>query len=98
VENNIETRYDPRRGQLFLWCGDQAFARLRDAVISETGVAQAIRGPATGVLFIEISVARAAHPPSRLRDRVTLLGCALVSFLLLFIFFAGVATIVGWLK
>jgi hypothetical protein len=64
--DSIEVHFDPRRGELTLTCGDEAFARVRNAVIAEAAVAELIEGRLAAVQRIEIEVwPPAPSPPGR---------------------------------
>jgi hypothetical protein len=95
VADDIEVHYDPSRGNLFLACGAEAFARLRDSVIAEARVPEVVNGSLDAVRLIEVTMVP-AYTPSRFRDRAALLGCGLVGFVVLFPFVVGVTTIIGW--
>ena len=98
MANDIKVHFDPNLGDLHLECGNEAFVRLRNAVIAETIVADATLGQADRIKSIEIYREWTVKPPSKLRDQMWLLGCALAGFVILFVFVAGVTTIVGWVR
>src|SRR5690606_27587120 len=93
----IDTQYEPSLGQLRLTCFDEeTFARLRDLVIAEAGVADAFDDPVDRVNTLLLTNETPAPADSWLRDRVALLGCALVALMLLFVFAMGLVMIGGW--
>ena len=99
MADDIEVHYDPRRGELSLSCGDKAFARVREAVISAADLGAApIDGVPAGVRVIVVGEVRPAKPTGRLRDRLALLGCGLVGFAVLFVLVIGLGTIAGWVR
>ncbi len=84
--------------ELCISCGDETFARLRNAVIKEACLAEETSGPFADLWQITIAKRQPHVQPSRLRDRIGLLGCAIVGFAILFVFVAGVAAIAGWFR
>ncbi len=85
------------RGMLHLSCDDAAFAQLRKLIIGQTKLRDDSEFDETSVEQVLIGRRHVLPEEQRgLRDRIALVGCGLVGFVLLSIFFAGVATIVGW--
>jgi hypothetical protein len=97
VSDDIEVHYNPRRGDLSLSCGQEAFARLRDAVVAEAGIAVVIAEQPGAVKRIDIQAEPPAAVPVRLRDRIALLGCTVIVLAIVFVMAVGVATIVRWM-
>lgn len=98
MADDIEIQFNSQRGHLYIWCKDEAFARICNAVISETGVVDALNGNINCVQSIEITVMPVTPFRPRLRDRMALLGCGLAAFVILFVLIIGVFTIAGWLR
>jgi hypothetical protein len=98
VGDDIEVHYDSKPGEVFLSCGSEAFARLREAVLVEAQVAEVVDSPVTNVRLIEIVAAPSLRPPKRWHDRLALLGCGLAGFVIMFVFIAGIGTIVSWFR
>jgi hypothetical protein len=100
VADDIEIQFVPRRGVLSLSCDDEAFARIRDAVIAAANRdAAGIGGAPTEVRVIIVEAnPPAVKPISLASDTVALLGCSLLASGLLFVFAVGVSTIAGWLR
>jgi hypothetical protein len=96
VAGSIEIHYDPARGALSLSCGEEAFVPIRDAVIAEGRVAEVLGAPPGDLQLIMMTVAPATKPRSH--EGLALLGCALISLVLISVFSVGVATILGSLK
>ena len=97
VSDDIEVHLNPDDGQVTLTCGTEAFARVWAAVVAEAGPIDGAP-PAVRVVLIE----RVLLPrPARWRsgqDRLALLGCGVVGFVLLFVFVIGIGTIAGWVR
>lgn len=100
MTDDIEIHFNQPRGLLELACGDDAFARVREAVIAEAGASDAIGGDPDAVclMFIGRKAVPSAEPASQLRDQIALLGCGLVAFMFLFLLLVGAATIAGWIR
>jgi hypothetical protein len=82
-----------------LWVryGDRAFARLSTAILSEARVAEADEHSVHEIMLVKAS----AHPipqPSRLRDRLWLVGCGIVTCAVLSVLAIGGITIYQWLR
>jgi hypothetical protein len=98
VADDIETQFDSRRGTLGLYCSDEAFVRVRTAVIAAAGLEQAgIEGIPDGVRTIVVHM-QPKRSRIRFSDNVALLGCALVTIVIIFVLSVGVGTIAGWLQ
>jgi hypothetical protein len=98
VADDIEIHYHAGHGVLSLSCGDEAFARVRDAVIAAADLGGAIEGVPVGVRAIMVDQIRPAKPVSKLSDRLALCGCALVTVVVGTVLAVGLGTIVGWLR
>ena len=99
MADDIEVHYVATCGALSLTCGDDAFLRVRDAIIAAAGLDEmAIDGVPAGVRTIAVN--RVQTPPvvNRRADRVALLGCAVIGFAVLFVLIVGVQTIVKWMR
>lgn len=97
--DDIEIHYDPSRGELSLSCGEEAFVRLRDAVVAAADLGRAdIEGVPAGVRAIVVDQALRPKSATRFRDGLALLGCGLVGFVVLFVLAIGIGTIVGWVR
>jgi len=94
VSNDIEVHLNPDAGQVTLTCGTEAFARVRAAVVAEAGPIGA--PPAVRVVLIEQVLL--PRPLAQWQDRLALLGCGVVGFVLLFVFVIGIGTIAGWVR
>jgi len=73
------------------------FARLRAAVLTEAHVSEAIDGPISNIRLFEIQEG-SYQTPKQWHDRLALLGCAFVGFVIMFVLVAGVWTIIGWFE
>ena len=93
VSDDIEVHCYPDDGQVTLTCGTEAFARVWAAVVAEAGPIGA--PPAVRVVLIEQVLPR---PLAQWQDRLALLGCGVVGFVLLFVFVIGIGTIAGWVR
>jgi hypothetical protein len=99
VTDDIEVHFDPGRGELSLSCGDEAFTRVRDAVVAAADLGDAaINGVPAGVRAIVVDRVPPPRSPARLRDRLALLGCGVVGFAVLFVLVVGLGTIAGWVR
>jgi hypothetical protein len=99
MADNIDVHFEPPTGRLFLSCGDEAFARIRDAVCAEAAVGRIVAESSVPVRYIEIE----AVPPDGerigpVRSALFLLGCALVVCAMLFVFITGLSAIVSWFR
>ena len=93
---NFEICFRDRYGMLIVTCEIESFERFRDIILSDSRLAEVIGDDKSKVKLIQISM---KPPPTRwLRDRVTLLGCLLIGFAIMFVLVAGVMAITGWLK
>ena len=96
MADGIEVHYNPDYGQLFLKCESDAFARLSDLLIAESGAAdEVVNGQLASVQLIDHSAVSQATP-TWIRDRLALLGCSLAGLVIMFPFVIGVMTIIGW--
>jgi hypothetical protein len=92
-DDEIEVSFDKHRGSLWLHCGGSAFERMRELVLADnrfSGIEKA------KVHEIAIYMVRAGPTRARVTDRLWLLGCALVGFVLMFVFAMGIVMIGGW--
>ncbi len=94
VSDDIEVHCYPDNGQVTLTCGTEAFARVWAAVVAEAGPIGA--PPAVRVVLIEKVLL--PRPLAQWQDRLALLGCGVVGFVLLFVFVIGIGTIAGWVR
>ena len=94
VSDDIEVHLNPDDGQVTLTCGTEAFARVWAAVVAEAGPIGA--PPAVRVVLIEQVLL--PRPLAQWQDRLALLGCGVVGFVLLFVFVIGIGTIAGWVR
>jgi hypothetical protein len=95
VTDDIEVRFDD--GHLTLSCGEDAFARLRAAVIAQSDAAASLEGGSDAVRYIVVRPMVVPIESSTSRyDRVALLGCGLVGFAILFLLLVGAGTLAGW--
>lgn len=86
--DDAEIRYEFDAGGrcLVIGCQGRDFERIRDAILAAVPSAAEISSRG-GLRHILIHDTTEEAPPSFLRDRIALLGCALVGFVLL----AGIA-------
>jgi hypothetical protein len=98
VADDIQAHFHPKRGALLLACRDDAFVRLRDAIVEEAGLSGTIEGVPDNVHEIQIAKVQLIPSPAGLRDKLALVGCALIGFAVLFVLVAGIATIAGWFR
>lgn len=87
--DDAEIRYEFDAGGrcLVIGCQGRDFERIRDAVLAAVPSAAADISSCGGLRHILIHDTTEEAPPNFLRDRIALLGCALVGFMLL----AGIA-------
>jgi hypothetical protein len=95
VADDIEVHFEPKQGALYLACGDEAFARLRDAVVEEAG-SEIIGDFPTEIRDIAIHKVQSAPTSSRLVGSFAFIGCAIVGFVILSVLMIGVGTIIKW--
>ena len=86
------------RGSLTLSCGDEAFARIRSAVVEAAGEGVRIEGQPDEVRVIPVAKIPPPRPPARFRDKLPMVGCALVGLAFLFVLVVGVRAIAGWAR
>lgn len=99
VADDIDMHFDSRRGELSLSCSPEAFARVRDAVAAAADLnTTAIDGVPAAVRFIVVREVQPIKPRARFGDRLALVGCGVVTFVILFVLIVGLGTIVGWLR
>ncbi len=96
MADEIEVHIDPDRGVLSLDCGEDAFVRLRDLLISEANLDETVHGLVDRIHLVEIQSAPRTKPSRRWGDRFAVLTCGLVAFVFCFVFAAGVFAIIGW--
>lgn len=93
-----DVKFEFEKGCLSLRCSEALLSRLRDVVITESQIREQLGQPIEVIRWIQITAPSGPVVESRLRDRVALVGCATVAFLVMSVFAIGVATIVGWLQ
>ena len=98
MSEGIEVLCETSHGSLWLSCPEQVFVRLRDTIISEPTISGLVGESRDAIQHIEISLAPAERPATRVRDRIALVACGTITFVLLFVFAAGVMAIIGWLR
>jgi hypothetical protein len=97
VTDGIEIKFTPGRGLLELSCSDDSFARISNLVVSESGSTT----PADEIHLILISRTSSETEIREKhwgRDRIALIGCAMIAFIFLFVLTTGIWTIVGWAR
>ena len=95
MADDIEIHCYPQQGQITLTCGDEAFDRMWAMIVAEAGP---IDNSPAAVRVVLIERVPPAPPPTRWRDRLWLLGCGTVGFVILFVLAMGVGTIAGWVR
>ena len=89
----------PDPGFLRLKCPQEAFVRLRDAVIAEGSLSNAVTVPLetiTAILITEhLDWQPSRRSPRTIRDRALLVGCAVIVLLLAVPYVVGVMALVG---
>lgn len=95
MADDIEFHVYPQQGQVTLTCGDEAFARLWRMIADEAGP---IPGTPPTVRVILVEKVSPQRPAKSWPDRLALLGCGLLGFLILFVLAVGVGTIAGWVR
>ena len=85
--DETEIHFSEKSGRLTLDCAETAFRRIREAVVSELNLPEA-----TTERIHEIEVfGPESMIPRGIGDRICLVGCAIVSFLLAGVFVIGLA-------
>jgi hypothetical protein len=84
--------------QLSLYCGQGAFARIRDLVLAEAKIEGADRDKINCLHIIEFPASRRRSQKAHARDRFALIGCGLVAAFMIAVIWAGIVTIWGWIK
>lgn len=79
----IRYEFDPGGGTLEVECQREDFQRIRDAILAALPSTRDRIPPLDGIRHILIRDTAEETPPSFLRDRLVLLGCAIVGFVLL---------------
>lgn len=98
MADDIEVHYDPNRGELSLSCGDESFARIRDAIVAAAALDEtALDGTPAGIRTIVVDQFQAAKNATRLRvwlaSVFVVLGLAVLLTLAV-----GLWTIIGWFR
>lgn len=97
MSDDIEVHFDPQRGQLSLACDEEAFSRLRDLIFKEALIPEIVGPPSLDAWKIELVSASAIVSQrqhlSRWRASV---GVGLATMAALFVFGAGLWTILRW--
>lgn len=92
----IEIRLDANRGELTLICGAESFRRLRDHVVADAGCTNGVDG--VRVIIIEDALRWGREKPNWVRDRMWLVGCAIVAFIFAFVLIIGTVAIVNGIR
>ncbi|AMV20947.1 hypothetical protein [Planctomyces sp. SH-PL14] len=79
----IRYEFDYGGGTLEVECQREDFQRIRDAILAALPSTRDRIPPLDGIRHIVIRDTTEETPPSFLRDRLVLLGCAIVGFVLL---------------
>lgn len=79
----IRYEFDPGGGTLEIACQGEHFQRIRDAILAALPSTNDQIPLLDGIRHILIRDTTEDAPPSFLRDRLVLLGCAFVGFVLL---------------
>lgn len=95
MADDIEFHVYPQQGQVTLTCGDEAFARLWRMISDEAGP---IPGAPPAVRVILVEKVPPPRPATPWRDRLVLLGCGLLGFVILSVLAVGVGTIADWVR
>ena len=99
MADDIEVHFDDRNGRLWLNCGDEAFTRVLNVVLSEVDIYDLeIEGIPDAVTSLEVYQAPPPPRPTGVLDRVLLAGCGLIGFVILFLVAIGIRTLAGWIK
>ena len=99
MDDEVEVQWHADHNWLQLRCESEAYSRLVQTVVDQVQLPQEVAR--SEIHVIEISDRNCTvdtSTPQGWRDRVALLGCALVGFLLCFAMLAGIATIAGWIR
>lgn len=97
----IEVHFDPNGGHLMLGCEADAFERFRDFTAQEAALGSLYVevGRITAIEIVDVSRRSDQLSVNRdWRDRVALVGCALASFLMVFLLSAGVIQVIAWFR
>jgi hypothetical protein len=99
MADDIEVHFDPRDGRLWLICGDEAFTRVLNAALNEANIAEfEIEWVPDAVQSLEVYKSPSPQPPAGMSDRVMLVGCGLIGFVILFLMVIGVGALAGWIR
>ncbi|MBN1911149.1 MAG: hypothetical protein JW818_15490 [Pirellulales bacterium] len=100
-KSGIDVRFIHRQEQntlMVMRCNSEAFERIRSSICAE--VALPVDVEESSIRCIEIAGgldSLPSRPPSgTLRDRIALLGCAVITAVFLTVFLIGLAAIFGW--
>ncbi len=97
MADHARFNYDKRSSHLGVFCPHESFAKVRDAVIATAAIGDTLGTPIPRIETIEITNATEEPRSTLARDRVGLIGCAVVCSALIFVFAIGVGTIISWL-
>jgi hypothetical protein len=101
MSDDVEVHFDERFGSLRLNCSGETFARVLNAVLSEANIqAFELDGVFDAVESLEVyqSPPATSSPPTGVWDRVILIGCGMVGFVILFLLVIGLGTLAGWVR
>lgn len=95
MRENLAVNWNPASGAMTVHCGEEMIARIAEQVLAE--LPDALEVPRSEVKFIHFCrQSKEETPTASWADSVGLVGCAIVSILLLIIFAAGISQIAGW--
>lgn len=95
MDDEIQVAWHPEFGSLYLNCSPESFALLATRILEQVPNASEIE--LREIKGIEIRD-REARKPTKMesrRDRIALLGCGVVGFVLLFIFILGLIEVIS---
>jgi hypothetical protein len=96
MPNEQDTQPEVPYGILRIDCEHEQFQKLILAICDETGHTGTTKGATCVTIYNKTAIAQRSVQPSVWRDKLALCGCAVIGFLLLFVFVAGITQIINW--
>ena len=94
-DDSIEVHIHERRRLIELDCGHAAFIRILDFLRAEAALNDELPSDSVSGIWITDAGGYTSEPPSYWKDRVALIGCSVVVFIVAFVFVMGVLAIAG---
>lgn len=99
MNGEIKPVWLPDQGTLIFDCMPSAFDNLAQELLEKVDIPDQYQFDQSKLKYINIRSNQSQDPiQSRWQDRVALLGCAMIGFVLMFVFVAGIQQITGWFR